>query len=333
MISPNCPVVIPTYKNRPDNLVQHLDEISDNEIYVFCYKDDYENYKQYDCKKNVTFVQLDVPWRSIQKKRRFIQEYFVKKPEIKRYIMIDDDILQVRTQTDNGKVVQKPLNEGLAKLEELHIKYNDKTFSGPAANSMVMAHATKDYTNDWFIHVFIFENEWLINNPDCRFRDLQNVAEDVTVFYDSKINNFKYYRFEKIYFAENTRKNNVSIASSRDNIIKNHINGLRVMKENCKLIIHNFYTHLRDKFSWGFKNVEFNPYYATEIKPILEKYLPGFEDLNNEYPFEDVVQAYDEIAKTLVPRFKYKNTEKNVKIYKHLMDEFNKVNELTDFYE
>ena len=37
MISPNCPVVIPTYKNRPDNLVQHLDEISDNEIYVFCY--------------------------------------------------------------------------------------------------------------------------------------------------------------------------------------------------------------------------------------------------------------------------------------------------------
>ena len=44
MISPNCPVVIPTYKNRPDNLVQHLDEISDNEIYVFCYKDDYKNY-------------------------------------------------------------------------------------------------------------------------------------------------------------------------------------------------------------------------------------------------------------------------------------------------
>ena len=56
MISPNCPVVIPTYKNRPDNLVQHLDEISDNEIYVFCYKDDYKNYKHYDCKKNVTFV-------------------------------------------------------------------------------------------------------------------------------------------------------------------------------------------------------------------------------------------------------------------------------------
>lgn len=154
MISPNCPVVIPTYKNRPDNLVQHLDEISDNEIYVFCYKDDYENYKQYDCKKNVTFVQLDVLWRSIQKKRRFIQEYFVKKPEIKRYIMIDDDILQVRTQTDTGKVVQLTLNDGLAKLEELHIKYNGKTFSGPAANSMVMAHATKDYTND-FSYMFL----------------------------------------------------------------------------------------------------------------------------------------------------------------------------------
>lgn len=333
MISPNCPVVIPTYKNRPDNLVQHLDEISDNEIYVFCYKDDYENYKQYDCKKNVTFVQLDVPWRSIQKKRRFIQEYFVKKPEIKRYIMIDDDILQVRTQTDTGKVVQLPLNEGLAKLEELHIKYNGKTFSGASRNSMVMAHSTNDYANKLFVQVFLFENEWVINNPDCRFRDLQNVTEDIIIFYDSMMNHYDFFRFEKIFFAANTRKNNVTIASTCDNVIKNHINGLRIMKDKCKLIIASDYTQTRNKFSWCFKNIEFNPYYATEIKPILEKYLPGFEDLNKEYPFEDVVQAYDEIAKTLVPRFKYKNTEKNVKIYKHLMDEFNKVNELTDFYE
>ena len=98
------------------------------------------------------------------------------------------------------------MNEGLAKLEELHIKYNGKTFSGTAANSMVMAHATKDYTNDLFVHVFIFENVWLINNPDCRFRDLQNVAEDVTIFYDSKINNYKYYRFEKTHLYHNDHK-------------------------------------------------------------------------------------------------------------------------------
>ena len=65
-----------------------------NQIYVFCYKDDYENYKQYDCKNNVTFVQLDVPWRSIQKKRVVIQNYFIQRPNIERYILIDDDVIE-----------------------------------------------------------------------------------------------------------------------------------------------------------------------------------------------------------------------------------------------
>lgn len=65
-----------------------------------------------------------------------------------------------RTQTDTGKVVQKPLNEGLAKLEELHIKYNGKTFSGASRNSMVMAHSTNDYANKLFVQVF-FVWKWM----------------------------------------------------------------------------------------------------------------------------------------------------------------------------
>ena len=70
------PIVIPSYKNRVGNLVQHLEQVSDNKIYVFVYNDDYYNYKEYDCKPNVEFVKLNVNWRSIQKKRRYIQDYY-----------------------------------------------------------------------------------------------------------------------------------------------------------------------------------------------------------------------------------------------------------------
>lgn len=35
MKTTKCPIVIPSYKNRAGNLVQHLEQVSDNKIYVF----------------------------------------------------------------------------------------------------------------------------------------------------------------------------------------------------------------------------------------------------------------------------------------------------------
>ena len=81
MKTTKCPIVIPSYKNRDGNLVQHLEQVSDNKIYVFVYADDYDNYKEYDCKPNVEFVKLNVNWRSIQKKRRYIQDYFAQRQD------------------------------------------------------------------------------------------------------------------------------------------------------------------------------------------------------------------------------------------------------------
>lgn len=67
--------MIPSYKNRAGNLVQHLQDVSDNKIFVFVYKEDYENYKEYDCQPNVEFVQINEKWRSIQKK---IHNYIIE---------------------------------------------------------------------------------------------------------------------------------------------------------------------------------------------------------------------------------------------------------------
>ena len=34
-ISPKCPVLIPSYKNREDSRIRHLETVSDNKIMIF----------------------------------------------------------------------------------------------------------------------------------------------------------------------------------------------------------------------------------------------------------------------------------------------------------
>ena len=336
MNSPKCPIAIPTYKNRPDNIVRNLDNVSDNEIYVFCYKDDYENYKQYDCKKNVTFVKLDVPWRSIQKKRVFIQNYFIQRPEIERYIMIDDDMIGCRIQDTDGKAKNITLKEGLCLLEKNHIKYC-KTMSGGCYSSITMAHTDIDVNyNKRFLQVFCFENSWVIEHPECRFKDYQNMAEDLIIFFDALKNKQQFCRFDKIRFTPIERKSHESLASSEDNLIKNFTNGLRYMKEYSKPEISKYFTARRNKLSWCIdyqKDLKINEKYEQKIKPILEKYMPGFEDLNNDYDIETFIFVFDEITNVLAKDFKYSKRKSDIAVFKPLMDEFNKVNSLTDFYE
>lgn len=170
--------MIPSYKNRVGNLVQHLEQVSDNKIYVFVYADDYDNYKDYDCKPNVEFVKLNVNWRSIQKKRRYIQDYFAQRPDIERYIMIDDDVKGCRIN-NNGKTENIDLKSALATLEELHTKYGKGTVSGTEFNNLAFAHATKIVKQNPFYQVFLFDNDWVIEHPECRFRnmDLKTVMD------------------------------------------------------------------------------------------------------------------------------------------------------------
>lgn len=45
MKTTKCPIVIPSYKNRVGNIVQHLEQVSDNKIYVFVYADVWNDWR------------------------------------------------------------------------------------------------------------------------------------------------------------------------------------------------------------------------------------------------------------------------------------------------
>lgn len=284
--SPKCPIVIPSYKNRAGNIVQHLQDVSDNKIFVFVYKEDYENYKEYDCQPNVEFVKIDEKWRSIQKKRRYIQEFFVKRPEIERYIMIDDDMKRGKIVTDKDTTMYIPLKNALGLLEEYHLKFGYRTVSGPEFNSLAFAHTTKISKQNPFYQCYLFENDWVIKHPECRFRDLQNVAEDVIIWFDCNKNQQPYNCFQPLYLETNSSNN--SIASSSLNLKKNQINALRIMKNECKIVISS---------SWNcwIPGIGKPCVFYGDIKEILDKVLPNWSDINTQFTDEQFEVCFAKI--------------------------------------
>ena len=289
MRTATCPIVIPSYKNRAGNLVQHLEQVSDNKIYVFVYADDYDNYKEYDCKPNVEFVKLNVNWRSIQKKRRYIQDFFAERQYIERYIMIDDDVKGCRIN-NNGKTENIDLKSALSTLEELHTNYGSATVSGTEFNNLAFAHATKLVKQNPFYQVFLFENNWVIGHPECRFRDMENVAEDVVIWYDCIKHNQPFCCFQTLYFVTSDKN---SIASSSVNLIKNQINALRIMKNECKIAISS---------SWGCWIPGIGkpcPFYM-DLKTVLDEELPQWENLERSFTvpqYKSCFAKIDQIVK------------------------------------
>lgn len=289
MKTTKCPIVIPSYKNRVGNLVQHLEQVSDNKIYVFVYDDDYDNYKEYDCKPNVEFVKLNVNWRSIQKKRRYIQDYFAERPDIERYIIIDDDVKGGRIN-NNGKTENIDLKSALATLEEFHTKYGKGTVSGTEFNNLAFAHATKIVKQNPFYQVFLFENRWVIEHPECRFRDMENVAEDVVIWYDCIKHNQPFCCFQTLYFVTSDKN---SIASSSVNLIKNQINALRIMKNECKIAISS---------SWGcwIPGIGKPCQFYMDLKTVMDKELPQWENLERSFTvpqYQSCFSKIDQIVK------------------------------------
>ena len=284
MRTATCPIVIPSYRNRDGNLVQHLEQVSDNKIYVFVYEDDYDNYKEYDCKPNVEFIKLNVNWRSIQKKRRYIQDYFAERPDIERYIMIDDDVKGGRIN-NNGKTENIDLKSALATLEWLHTNYGSATVSGTEFNNLAFAHATKLVKQNPFYQVFLFENKWVIEHPECRFRDMENVAEDVVIWYDCIKNEQPFCCFQTLYFITSDKN---SIASSSVNLIKNQINALRIMKNECKIAISS---------SWGCWIPGIGkpcPFYM-DLKNVLDEELPQWENLERSFTVPQYKSCFSKI--------------------------------------
>ena len=307
---PHIPIVIPSYQNRAGNLVQHLQDVSDNKIFVFVYKEDYENYKEYDCQPNVEFVQIDENWRSIQRKRHWIQNYFIKKPEIEDYIIIDDDLkkAKITCYKEDLSITSKyiPIKNALGILEHLHKKYSNTVSGGAGENTGILSGKVL-HKNKYFYQVFCFNNKWLKDHPQCMFRDMQNVSEDNVLWYDCYNNNQPYYAFECLYFECNNQrvKTYNSIASTPINRIRNDINALRIMKHNTKLHWSKEWNCWAVRFVPGFVQT---PIVWDNVKSILDDNLPNWEDINNNYTEDEFTKTFNLLSDYLKPLF---NEDKN----------------------
>ena len=303
---PQCPIVIPSYQNREGTILSDLKSLSNNKIMLFIYDTDYDLYKQYLVNPNVEIVTINETWRSIQKKRHWIQNYLANnRPEIENYIMIDDDIkkAKVTCYKEDGHITSKyiPIMHALGILEHLHKKYSNTVSGGAGVNTGILSGKVLN-KNKYFYQVFCFNNRWLKDNPQCMFRDMQNVSEDNIVWYDCYNNNQPYYSFECIYFDCAVTKSYKSIASTPLNRMKNDINALRIMKHNCKL-------HWSNAVGWECWAVRFIPGFVqttkiwNDVKAILDDNMPGWEDISTNYSDDVFRQTFDKLGTYLKPLF------------------------------
>lgn len=311
---PQCPIVIPSYQNREGTILKDLKSLTNNKVILFIYDIDYDNYKQYLENQNVEIVTIKEKWRSIQRKRHWIQVYLANnRPEIENYVMVDDDIRKAKLTCykEDLSITSKyiPVKNALGILEHLHKKYSNTVSGGAGENTGILSGKVV-HQNKYFYQVFCFNNKWLKEHPQCMFRDMQNVSEDNVLWYDCYNNNQPYYAFECLYFECNNQrvKTYNSIASTPINRIRNDINALRIMKHNTKL-------HWSKE--WNCWAVRFVPGFTQttkiwdDVKSILDANLPNWEDINNNYTEDEFTKTFNLLSNYLKPLF---NEDKNVSI-------------------
>lgn len=308
---PQCPIVIPSYQNREGTILKDLKSLTNNKVILFIYDIDYDNYKQYLENPNVEIVTIKEKWRSIQRKRHWIQVYLANnRPEIENYVMVDDDIRKAKLTCykEDLSITSKyvPVKNALGILEHLHKKYSNTVSGGAGENTGILSGKVV-HQNKYFYQVFCFNNKWLKEHPQCMFRDMQNVSEDNVLWYDCYNNNQPYYAFECLYFKCNNQrvKTYNSIASTPINRIRNDINALRIMKHNTKL-------HWSKE--WNCWAVRFVPGFTQttkiwdDVKSILDTNLPNWQYMNNDYTEDEFTKTFNLLSNYLKPLF---NEDKN----------------------
>lgn len=308
---PKCPIVIPSYQNREGTILKDLKSLTNNKVILFIYDIDYDNYKQYLENPNVEIVTIKEKWRSIQRKRHWIQVYLAnERPEIENYIMADDDIRKAKLTCykEDLSITSKyiPIKNALGILEHLHKKYSNTVSGGAGENTGILSGKVV-HKNKYFYQVFCFNNKWLKENPQCMFRDMQNVSEDNVLWYDCYNNNQPYYAFECLYFECNNQrvKTYNSIASTPINRIRNDINALRIMKHNTKLHWSKEWNCWAVRFVPGFVQT---PIVWDNVKSILDTNLPNWGDINNNYTEDEFTKTFNLLSNYLKPLF---NEDKN----------------------
>ena len=243
-MEPTVPIAIPSYKNREGNIVRHLSDLSNNDIYVFVYENDYteSGYDKFDNQPNVHFVKIpsNVGWRCIQRKRHFIQKWFMEHPDIHDYFMLDDDISGGKMWTvDFVKHTDLTLKQYLGVLEYAHLSLGeDRTYSGPADVDVTFGHwdGNKHFSKNkiWY-QTFIISNDFAIKSGII-FRDQANICEDVLLNYDLCVeNNYKVNSFQWLGSLYTNTSTENSVASTSEQIYIINVNTIKIMKDKTKI--------------------------------------------------------------------------------------------------
>lgn len=287
-LEPTIPIVIPSYKNREGTIIRHLEDLGNSEIYIFVYEDDYtkSGYNEYDNKSNVHFIKINSKWRSIQRKRYYIQSYFMNKPDIHDYIMIDDDILDGKIWLIDGqRLVHQPIKNLLGAMCYAYLQQDNRTYAGPNNCEIGWGHwnsmSTKKFTtNQPFYQIFFVNNDY-IRNGGVKFRDLESFGEDCILYFDINESNQQVIQFPWIKFAfykDNSVK--YSIASNELESAKVVINTIRIFGNKASLR-HSTKSKKYELFTKYKKGKTINPYW-NEIEPILLDESKSYVERRNE---------------------------------------------------
>ncbi len=283
--SPVCSIVIPSYKLRSHSWVRKLNEISDNDIYVFVYDDDYvkSGYDKLKVNNNVHFVKIHANWRSLQKKRYFIQKYMLNLKDVKYYIMIDDDIdIMKLTSTKPGKYAPMvPIKQALWVLSKAGEKYKDSDYIAIVTSRCDMRSVHFMREQKYATENRIACNVFLFYNNEIYFRDTEKIAEDIIVWFDAYNNNKKWLSLNFLtMYDSNAGSEKVSLTSNNSRFADLICNSFKILKD--KFYIKK--TKMKGyPFSIGFREKS-NPLYEDYLK-IMNENTTNEEKIDKIYKF------------------------------------------------
>lgn len=280
-MSPKCPVLIPSYKNRKDSRIRQLHTVSDNKIMIFVWDWDYEE-SGYDKIQAPNVEYVLVPrqdWRCVQRTRVWMCNYMKEHhPEVDHYLMIDDDIGDGRmtnftdTRRPGNLVLDVPLKGMLAILEDLHVKKSHHTVSAfPLVGFSIGNPSRLSSSTDKGYQAFCIQNGL---QP---WRDVANCSEDNLIWYDFQKNGVKYDIFLPFLIRFNTTIE--TTISDELTQVRNWLYNIRVMKSACTIRPSGFGWVCNITFN--LRREGRNPQWPL-VKNMMDRHFVGWENPDNE---------------------------------------------------
>ena len=283
--SPICPIVIPSYKLRSHSWVNKLNEISDNDIYIFVYDDDFtkSGYDKLKVNNNVHFVKIHANWRDLPKKRYFIQKYMLNLKDVKYYIMIDDDIdIMKLTSTKPGKYAPNvPIKQALWVLSKVGEKYENSDYIAIVTSRCDMRSVHFMREQKYATENRIASNVFLFYNNGVYFRDTEKIAEDIIVWFDAFNNNKKWLSLNFLtMYDSNAGSEKVSLTSNNSRFADLIYNSFKILKDKMYIKKTKMKGYL---FSISFREKP-NPLYKDYLE-IMNENISNEEKIDKIYKF------------------------------------------------